>query len=47
VNDLVTFNNCLSAHAGNCGTAFASGGSEQATLWACLASKCTSACGSN
>ncbi len=45
-NDLVTFNDCLSADQSNCGTSFAAGGSAQASLWACLASQCASVCGS-
>ena len=46
-NDLVTFNNCLGAHQASCGTMFAAGGSAQASLWACLASKCSASCGSS
>ncbi len=44
-NDLVTFNNCLTADGADCGTSFAAGGSAEASLWACLESKCTNVCG--
>jgi len=47
VNDLVSFNDCLSAASGDCGTAFAAGGAEQASLWACLSTKCADVCGTN
>ena len=46
-NDLVTFNDCLSADQPHCGTTFAAGGSAQASLWSCLASQCSSVCGSS
>ncbi|HEX4515723.1 MAG TPA: hypothetical protein VGH87_28155 [Polyangiaceae bacterium] len=46
-NDLVSFNDCLGAHTGNCGTTFAAGGSAEASLWACLSTKCASTCGTN
>jgi hypothetical protein len=46
-NDLVSFNDCLGAHAGNCGTTFAAGGAAEASLWACLSTKCASTCGTN
>jgi hypothetical protein len=46
-DDLVTFNNCLSAQQSGCGTTLAAGGSAQASLWACLSTLCASSCGTN
>lgn len=45
LNDLIDFNTCLSTAAGNCGTKLAAGGKLESSLWSCLASKCTSTCG--
>jgi len=47
VDDLVTFNNCLSTSGSHCGTTFAAGGSGQTTLWACLMTQCPTVCGTN